>query len=152
MPEQDDHFWMQKALAQADLAAEMDEVPVGAVVVIDGELIASAYNQQISCNDPSAHAEVVALRCAAKTIANYRLVDATLYVTIEPCTMCYGTLIHARVRRVVYGAYEKRAGVLASNLGLAEVDFYNHKPSVSSGVCADQAAEKMKNFFQARRK
>lgn len=152
MSAQDDHFWMQQALAQADLAAEMGEVPVGAVVVIDGGLVASAYNQQISSNDPTAHAEVVALRTAAKIIANYRLVDATLYVTIEPCTMCYGAVIHARVRRVVYGAFEKRAGVLASNLGLAEVDFYNHKPSVSSGVCANQAAEKMQSFFKAKRK
>ena len=142
---------MQRALELAAQGAELGEVPVGAVVVQNGEIIGEGFNQPITASDPSAHAEVVALRAAAAHNKNYRLPDSTLYVTIEPCTMCFGTLVHARVSRLVYGASEPRAGVVASQLKLSEQAFYNHRVQVEGGVLQDQASALVKEFFQKRR-
>ncbi|WP_066966081.1 tRNA adenosine(34) deaminase TadA [Microbulbifer sp. Q7] len=142
---------MQQALTLAAQGAELGEVPVGALVVLDGEVIGEGFNQPISASDPSAHAEVMALRAAATRQNNYRLPGATLYVTIEPCTMCFGTLIHARIARLVYGAAEPRAGVVVSQLQLAEQTFFNHKIAVEGGVMADEAGTLVREFFQKRR-
>ncbi|WP_428820676.1 tRNA adenosine(34) deaminase TadA [Microbulbifer sp. MCCC 1A16149] len=146
-----DYMFMQQALALAAKGAELGEVPVGALVVLDGEVIGEGFNQPISSSDPSAHAEVKALRDAASRQNNYRLPGATLYVTIEPCTMCFGTLIHARIARLVYGAAEPRAGVVASQLQLAEKTFFNHKIEVEGGVMAAEAGALVREFFQKRR-
>nr|WP_202798376.1 tRNA adenosine(34) deaminase TadA [Microbulbifer agarilyticus] len=142
---------MQRALGLAAQAAEAGEVPVGAVVVQGGEVIGEGFNQPISASDPSAHAEVMAMRAAARQQQNYRLPGATLYVTIEPCTMCFGTLIHARIGRVVYGATEPRAGVITSQLQLPEQNFFNHKVQVEGGVLAEEAGALLKDFFRKRR-
>lgn len=142
---------MQQALGLAAKAAELGEVPVGALVVLDGNIIGEGFNQPITASDPSAHAEVVALRAAARHMNNYRLPGATLYVTIEPCTMCFGTLVHARIGRLVYGAAEPRAGVVVSQLQLAEQTFFNHKIQVEGGVMQDEAGTLVKDFFQKRR-
>ena len=143
---------MREALAQARLAAEREEVPVGAVLVsADGELLASGHNQPISARDPSAHAEIVTLRAAAARLDNYRLPGTTLYVTLEPCTMCVGALIHARVKRLVYGALEPRTGAIESAHQLLDTGEYNHRLEVEGGVLADEASVLMTDFFKARR-
>ncbi|MBY6212742.1 tRNA adenosine(34) deaminase TadA [Microbulbifer agarilyticus] len=144
-------MFMQRALGLAAKAAEVGEVPVGAVVVLDGEVIGEGFNQPILASDPSAHAEVMAMRAAAHKQQNYRLPGATLYVTIEPCTMCFGTLIHARIGRVVYGATEPRAGVITSQLQLPDQNFFNHKVQVEGGVMAEEAGALLKDFFRKRR-
>lgn len=148
--QQDDH-WMQYALALAERAAAAGEVPVGAVVVLDNQVIGEGWNQPISSHDPTAHAEVLALRDAAQKVGNYRLVDADLYVTIEPCTMCAGAMVHARVRRVIYGASEPKSGVAESNGQLLEQGWMNHRVQVTSGVLADQCRERISLFFKQRR-
>lgn|SRR5690554_3463332 len=150
--QQEDEFWMRRALALARQAAENGEVPVGAVVVVEGRAVGEAYNQPITQQDPSAHAEILALRQAANVVRNYRLSGATLYVTIEPCTMCFGALMHARIGRLVYGAQEPRAGVCESQLQLPEQRFYNHRLEVQGGVLAAECAAQMQSFFARRRK
>lgn len=146
-----DEHWMQLALDQAQLAADNGEVPVGAVLVKDDQLIASGFNQPISSCDPSAHAEIVVLRSAAKQLSNYRLPGTTLYVTIEPCTMCVGALIHSRIERLVFGAPEPRAGAVVSAANLLEGDQFNHRITTLGGVLADQCAALMQTFFRQRR-
>jgi len=148
----DDQYWMQQALALARQAADNGEVPVGALVVRDNRLLGKGYNQPIIASDPSAHAEIVAMRSAAQAERNYRLSGSTLYVTLEPCTMCFGALVHARVARLVYAAKEPRAGVCESQLQLPQVDFYNHKLLVEGGLMAAESAAMLKAFFAARRK
>lgn len=142
---------MQLALQLAQRAFDAGEVPVGAVVVLDGRVIGQGFNQPITTLDPSAHAEMVAIRQAAQTIGNYRLPGATLYVTVEPCTMCTGLLIHSRISRLVFGAQEPKAGAVISALQLPQQPFYNHVMSVESGVLADECAERMSSFFALRR-
>ena len=151
MQAQQDNHWMQYALALAERAAEAGEVPVGAVVVLDNEVIGEGWNQPISSHDPTAHAEVLALRDAAQKVGNYRLVDADLYVTIEPCTMCAGAMVHARVRRVVYGAAELKSGAAESNGQLLEQPWMNHRVEVTAGVLGDQCSERISLFFKQRR-
>jgi tRNA(adenine34) deaminase len=146
-----DEHWMQLALEQAQLAAVNGEVPVGAVLVKEDELIASGFNQPISGCDPSAHAEIVVLRAAAKKLSNYRLPATTLYVTIEPCTMCVGALIHARVERLVFGAPEPRAGAIISAARLLEGAQFNHRIAVQGGVLAEQCSAVMQKFFREKR-
>ena len=146
-----DQYWMQLALLQAQLAAAEGEVPVGAVVVRDEELIGAGFNHPISSRDPSGHAEIAALRDASARIGNYRLPGATLYVTIEPCTMCVGALIHARIARLVFGAREPRAGAVVSQLQLLSCGHYNHRIVWSEGVLADECSEIMTSFFRSRR-
>ena len=152
MPALDHQHWMTKALDLADRAADSGEVPVGAVVVAaDGELIGEGYNQVISAADPTAHAEVVALRDAARRVENYRLPGATLYVTLEPCTMCAGALVHARIALLVYGAEEPRAGVVVSNGNALDSPWYNHRVETLGGVLAEDSSRRLKAFFKARR-
>ncbi len=142
---------MTRALELADKAAALGEVPVGAVVVKDGEIIGEGWNQPILTNDPTAHAEVVALRMAAEHLSNYRLPGCTLYVTIEPCTMCVGTMVHSRIERLVYGAKEPKAGVVGSQGNLLHADYLNHSIIVSAGVLDQQCSELMSSFFKQRR-
>ena len=151
MIQAEDEKWMAMALELAEVAAARDEVPVGAVLVQDGRLIGEGYNRPITATDPTAHAEIMALRDAAARQGNYRLAGSTLYVTIEPCTMCFGALMHARVARLVYGATEPRAGVCESQLRLPEAGFYNHRLNVTAGVGAAQAAALLRRFFAGRR-
>lgn len=146
-----DQLYMAMALELAAEAAAAGEVPVGAVVVRDGEVLGRGWNRPISTCDATAHAEIVALREASLVCGNYRLPDATLYVTIEPCTMCVGAMIHARIGRVVFGAPEAKAGALVSQLRLAESEHWNHRLQVDRGVCAEEAGELMRCFFQQRR-
>jgi len=148
---QSDDFWMERALALASHAESVGEVPIGAVVVLDNEIIGEGYNQTITLNDPTAHAEIVALRQAAKSVANHRVVKADLYVTIEPCTMCAGALVHGRIARLIFGATEPRAGAVGSNTNVLENSGLNHRVDVVSGVCSQAAASLMSNFFKARR-
>ena len=146
-----DTAWMRLAIEQAHQAESLGEVPVGAVLVIDGALIAAAFNAPISGCDPSAHAEIAVLRKAAELRKNYRLPFSTLYVTIEPCTMCMGAMIHSRVQRVVFGAREPRAGAVVSQLQLAGQPFYNHQIEVTEGVLADKCGALVSTFFRAKR-
>jgi tRNA(adenine34) deaminase len=146
-----DHRFMALALAQAAKAAQLGEVPVGAVVVLDNEVIAEACNQQITLNDPSAHAEVLALRSAAAALEHYRLPGCELFVTLEPCTMCCGAMIHARVSRLVFGAREPKAGAVASTASVLDNASLNHRVAWSDGLGADESANLLRAFFKARR-
>ena len=142
---------MRRALALADRAAEEGEVPVGAVVVRDGVLLGEGWNQMISAQDPSAHAEIVALRDAARVAGNYRLPGTLLYVTLEPCTMCAGAMVHARVAQLVFGASEPRAGVVCSTCKLLDQPWFNHQVRWECGVLAAESSERLQRFFQQRR-
>ncbi len=142
---------MAQALALADHAAACGEVPVGAVLVLAGRRIACGWNQVIALSDPTAHAEVVALRVAGRALKNYRLLDTTLYVTLEPCPMCAGALVHARVQRVVFGATDPRAGACGSLFSLCRSPLLNHRLTVTPGVLAEAAQARLQRFFQARR-
>jgi len=146
-----DQKWMRYALTLAAKAEAVGEVPVGAVIVKDDEIVAEGWNQPITGNDPTAHAEVVAIRAAAQALQNYRLVGCTLYVTIEPCTMCAGSLIHSRVGRVVYGALEPKAGAVESKLQLLDSQHFNHRLSVQGGVLAEECSAVISDFFKKRR-
>jgi tRNA(adenine34) deaminase len=148
---QDDEKFMTEALALAQCAAEEGEVPVGAVVVKDGNVIGRGYNRPVSKNDPTAHAEIVALREAGAATGNYRLAGCTLYVTIEPCAMCAGAIMHARIGRLVYGAADPKAGACGSVVDLFADSRLNHHASVSGGVMAETAAKLLQDFFAARR-
>jgi tRNA(adenine34) deaminase len=143
--------WMREALALADESAAEGEVPVGAVVVVHGEIAGRGRNQPIGSHDPSAHAEIAALRAAGHRLGNYRLTGATLYVTVEPCLMCVGALVHARVGTLVYGAAEPRAGAIESTQRAHEHPALNHRFLVISGVLARECGERMQRFFAARR-
>lgn len=142
---------MRRALTLADRAANEGEVPVGAVVVRDGQLLGEGWNQVISASDPSAHAEMVALRDAAYAVGNYRLPGSVLYVTLEPCTMCAGALIHARVELLVFAAREPRAGVVCSTCALLDEPRYNHQVAWLEGVLAQDSSSRLQEFFRARR-
>jgi tRNA(Arg) A34 adenosine deaminase TadA len=143
---------MRQAIAQAQIAADLDEVPVGAILVdAMGELLAAGYNQPISARDPSAHAEIVTLRAAAQKLGNYRLPNTTLYVTLEPCTMCVGALVHARVGRLVYGTTEPKTGAIESAQRLFETGKFNHQPQIEAGVLADECSALLTRFFENKR-
>ncbi len=143
--------WMMEAMKQAEQAAGLGEVPVGAVVVIADELIGKGYNRTISKSDPTAHAELEALRDAARQLGNHRLAGSTVFVTVEPCTMCAGALVHARVQRLVFGAREPRAGAVCSTAEVLANPNLNHKVEVVEGVCAAECGEMMSAFFRNRR-
>lgn len=147
---QDGEF-MRRALELAAQGAAIGEIPVGAVVVVDGLIVGEGFNQPIFSHDPTAHAEVVAIRHAAQNIKNYRLENSTLYVTLEPCTMCVGALIHARVRRVVFAASEPKAGSLVSARQLLNSGYYNHLFKFEGGLLAAEASKVLSDFFKARR-
>ena len=142
---------MQEALQLAARAAAVHEVPVGAVVAVNGEIIGRGHNQPISANDPSAHAEIVALREAASAIGNYRLPEATLVVTLEPCTMCAGAILQSRIKQLVFGASDPKTGACGSVINIFEQERLNHHTEVVNGVLATDCAEQLQNFFRARR-
>ncbi len=146
-----DEAWMTRALALADRAEREGEVPVGALVVIEGQVIGEGWNQPIGCHDPSAHAEVMALRAAGRALQNYRLPGATLYVTLEPCTMCAGAIIHARIDRVVFGASDPKSGAASSVFSLLGDHRYNHRPVVTGGILSNECADRLTTFFKQRR-
>ncbi|MCC7120951.1 MAG: tRNA adenosine(34) deaminase TadA [Gammaproteobacteria bacterium] len=147
----DDEHYLERALALAEAAARMGEVPVGALVVRDGEVLGEGWNRPIASRDPTAHAEIVALRAAAARVGNYRLTGATLYVTLEPCAMCSGALIHARVARVVFGARDPKTGAAGSQLDVLNTTRLNHLVEIRGEVLADAAAAQLQAFFKARR-
>jgi tRNA(adenine34) deaminase len=146
-----DAHWMRRALAAAEEARERGEVPVGTCVVIDGAEVAVAGNRTRTDQDPTAHAEIVALRDAARSANNYRLTGAVVYSTIEPCVMCAGALIQARVKRLVYGARDDRAGAVESRFRVCDTDFLNHRIEITAGVLESECREIMQEFFRARR-
>ncbi len=143
---------MQQAISQAHNAWALGEVPVGALVVKDGEIIATGFNQPIGTHDPTAHAEIMALRAAAAIVGNYRLPGCELYVTLEPCAMCAGAMMHARLARVVFGASDPKTGVCGSIVNLFEQEKLNHHTAVIGGVMADECGKILKEFFAARRR
>ncbi len=146
-----DIAYMQQALALATRAESEGEVPVGALVVLNGEIFGEGWNRPIGSHDPTAHAEIIALRAAAAKLGNYRLTGATLYVTLEPCPMCAGAMVHARVARVVYGAPDPLAGSAGSVFDLLNAAALNHRASVQGGVLAEECSQRLKAFFQSRR-
>jgi tRNA(adenine34) deaminase len=152
MPPKTDIEWMKIALEQADAAADSGEVPVGALVISGGEIVGRGNNRNLRENDPTAHAEMVALREAAARVGNHRLLQSSLYCTIEPCAMCAGAMIHARIARLVYGAHDPKAGAAGSVLEVVNHPKLNHKMEVISRVLEDECAEVLRKFFQERRK
>ncbi|MGQ0699558.1 MAG: tRNA adenosine(34) deaminase TadA [Panacagrimonas sp.] len=152
MSPDDDRHWMNEALALAGRAAEAGEVPVGAVLVQDSRVIGEGWNRPIANHDPSAHAEMIALRAAASLLGNYRLPGTTLYVTLEPCAMCAGAIIHARVQRLVFGAADPRAGAVHSVYDLISQPRLNHRVEWRGGVMETECGETLRQFFRARRK
>lgn len=152
MAETADNAWMEHALRLAHRAEAEGEVPVGAVLVCDGEVIGEGWNRPIGAHDPTAHAEIQALRDAAFRIGNYRLPDSTLYVTLEPCPMCAGAIVHARVRRVVFAAHDPRSGAAGSVFDLLRSERLNHQAEVEGGVLAERSSALLKAFFRLRRR
>lgn len=151
MSSENDQHWMQQALYLADKAKEQGEIPVGAILVRDNQIIGKGWNQSIALNDPSAHAEMMAIRDAANNIQNYRLINTTLYVTLEPCPMCAGLLVHSRIDKLVFGAADRKTGAAGSLMCLVNDSRLNHQVSVVSGVLAEQCSEKLSEFFRLRR-
>jgi len=150
--DKDDVYWMQHALSLAEKAEAADEVPVGCVIVQDGVVIGEGWNAPISLHDPTAHAEIAALRAAAAREQNYRLSGASLYVTLEPCSMCAGAIIHARIGRVVYGADDPKTGAAGSVFQILGTDKLNHQVALTGGVLADLCGERLRAFFRAKRR
>jgi len=147
----EDEKWMSFALEQAGKAEKEGEVPVGAILVKDDLIIARAHNKPISTNDPTAHAEIQLLRAAGEELKNYRLPGTTLYVTLEPCAMCLGAIMHARIKRVVFGAHDPKTGVCGSSENFMEASCFNHKIDIASGVLENESKQLLKNFFNSRR-
>ena len=148
---EDDLRWMRHAIELAQQGQAHDEVPVGAVIVKDNQVIGEGWNQPIGLHDPSAHAEMVALRAAGKTLSNYRLLDTTLYVTLEPCVMCAGAIIHARVIRVIYGASDPKAGAAGSIIDIFANNKINHHVSLEAGLLSMECGALLTDFFKAKR-
>ena len=146
-----DEKWMKIAIIEAKLASKECEIPVGAVLVMNEELICKAHNKPITNNDPTAHAEIQLLRKSGSVIQNYRLTGSTLYVTLEPCAMCFGAMIHSRIERLVFGATDPKSGVCGSCINLNEEGFFNHKISITGGVLEKECSEILKLFFKSRR-
>ena len=146
-----DEFWMRHALTLAEKAEQQNEIPVGAVLVKDQQIIGEGWNQSISLHDPSAHAEMMAIRAAGQAIENYRLINSSLYVTLEPCAMCAGLLIHSRIQRLIFGAADLKTGAVGSVYDLLSDKRVNHQIEVSGGVLADECGQKLSRFFKRRR-
>ena len=146
-----DEQWMKIAIKEAKLAMNENEIPVGSILVQNDQIIAQAHNQPILKNDPTAHAEILLLRKAGKLQRNYRLVGSTLYVTLEPCAMCFGAMIHARINRVVFGAPDPKTGVCGSCMDFSKVDFFNHKISITGGILENESSELLRMFFKSKR-
>ena len=147
----EDEKWMSLALDQAKIAEEKGEVPVGAILVKNNLIIATAHNQTIAKNDGTAHAEIQLIRKAGEKLKNYRLTESSLYVTLEPCTMCLGAIMHARIKRVIYGANDPKTGACGSSINLINAKCFNHKINLTSGVLENQSKQLLKNFFILRR-
>jgi tRNA(adenine34) deaminase len=152
MQDEQDRQWMEAALAQARAAAEAGEVPVGAVLVRGDALVSTAHNETLRLNDPTAHAEILALRQGAAALGNHRLTGCDLYVTLEPCAMCVGACVQARIRRLVYGAADPRWGCLGSRLDISRPGLFNHDLAVSGGILADPCRNLLQDFFARKRK
>jgi tRNA(adenine34) deaminase len=150
-PSHEDLHWMQKALVLADKAALQGEIPVGAVLVLNGECLGEGWNQSIQLNDPSAHAEMLAIRQAAKILGNYRLINTTLYVTLEPCSMCAGLIVHSRIKKLVFGAYDTKTGCAGSLMDIVQHPKLNHQVERVGGVLEQECATKLSEFFKIRR-
>jgi len=148
----DDEKWMRIAISEANLAKNEGEIPVGAVLIQNDKLIAKAHNQPILNHDPTAHAEIEVLRQAGSKLKNYRLLESTLYVTLEPCAMCLGAIMHARIARIVFGASDPKTGVCGSKADLTSEDFITHKVKVKGGVLEEESKEILQSFFKSRRK
>ncbi len=146
-----DEFWMEEALREAQRAQAAGEVPVGALVIGDGQIVGRGHNRPVSSHDPTAHAEIVALREAGQRLGNYRLAGCDLYVTVEPCAMCAGAIVHARIRRLVYGSDDPKAGAVVSVMRVLENPALNHLVQVTSGVLAGRCMEQVQAFFRERR-
>lgn len=146
-----DEKWMQHALALARHAEALDEVPVGAVIVLEDEIVGEGWNQPVSSHDPTAHAEIVALRAAGKHMNNYRLSGADMYITLEPCAMCAGAIVHARLKRVVFAVSDPRSGAAGSVFNILQTDSLNHKVDVASNVLADECKSLIQGFFKQKR-
>ncbi len=146
-----DVYWMQQALRLAEQASEQDEVPVGSLIIREEELIGSGWNRPISSCDPTAHAEIIALRDAARRVGNYRLAGTTLYVTLEPCLMCAGAMVHARIERLVFGAYDPKRGAVNSTSKAFETQGLNHRIECTGGLLQSTCVEQLQNFFRVRR-
>ena len=147
----DDEKYMKAAIAQAEFAAKMGEVPVGAIIVSDGDIISTGFNKRERLNNSLAHAEIVAINAACETLDRWRLLNSTLYVTLEPCAMCAGAIINSRSERVVFGAFDPKAGSFGSLVDLSKLP-YNHKPEVVSGVCGEECSKLLSDFFDKLRK
>ena len=146
-----DQLWMRHALSLASKAAQAGEIPVGAVLVKDQQIVGEGWNQSITLNDPSAHAEMLAIRQAGIHVKNYRLIDTTLYVTLEPCTMCAGLLVHSRIKRLVFGAYDAKTGAAGSIMNVLNDTRLNHQVEVEGGVLGEECGETISAFFRQRR-
>lgn len=147
-----DHKCMQRALELACIAKDASEVPVGAVLTLNNQIIAEGYNQSIAQHDPTAHAEIIALRSAAKQFNNYRLINTTLYTTLEPCCMCAGAVVHARIKRIVFATHDPRAGAAGSVFNLLRAEKLNHSCDIEHGLLAEESSFLLKQFFKERRK
>jgi tRNA(adenine34) deaminase len=152
MSSEQDLEWMQRALALAKQGAEMGEVPVGAVLIANHEVIGEGFNRPIANHDPSAHAEIQALRAGATHLGNYRLLDTTLYVTLEPCMMCAGAMVHARIGRLIYAATDPKAGAVVSQMTLLDQAFLNHRVEHQGGILSAECSHLLSSFFQSRRR
>ena len=147
----EDEKWMRVAIDEAKLAMNKNEIPVGSVLIQNNKIIAQAHNQPIGNNDPTAHAEIQLLRQAGKQKENYRLIGSTLYVTLEPCAMCFGAMIHARIERIVFGALDPKTGVCGSCMNLNNENFFNHKISITGGVLEKESSDLLRLFFKSLR-
>jgi len=150
--ENTDKAFMQRAFELAQIAESHDEIPVGAVVVANGKIIGEGFNQSILLNDPSAHAEILAIRQAGQTLQNYRMLDCTLYVTLEPCPMCAGLLVHSRIKRIVFAACDDKTGAAGSAFNLVDHQQLNHQIEVTQGIMAKECSDLLSSFFKRRRK
>jgi len=146
-----DEHWLRVALTLAEQAEQQNEVPVGSVVVLQDRVVGTGYNQPISQHDPTAHAEIIALRQAANTLQNYRLNGATLYVTLEPCAMCCGAMVHARIKRLVFGAFDSKTGAVVSVIKLLDQPYLNHRIEYQGGILSEECGQGLRNFFQRKR-
>lgn len=146
-----DIFWMQHAIHLAEIAAKQEEVPVGAVLVLEDKVIGEGSNRPIGNCDPTAHAEIIALRAGANNLNNYRLVNSTLYVTLEPCIMCVGAIVHARIKRLVFGAFDPKAGAIHSAFQLLDTNKLNHRVEYAGGLLEESCGKILSEFFKARR-
>jgi tRNA(adenine34) deaminase len=147
----DDTVWMQQALQRAERALQHNEVPVGAIVVHDNKIIGEGWDQTVTAKDPTAHAEIIALRAAGKTLQNYRLLNATLYVTLEPCSMCAGALVNARIKRVVFALADSKSGACGSVFNIIDAPCLNHRLYSTQGILAEESLALLQSFFKVRR-